>query len=1083
MLRIAMLCVVAVLAVLPGVSSANNMHITHGYNYSYDHNGVLHTLFPLCWDLRDTRFLLRDYYQYFEGLNEAEALYQAEVFVGQLYDEAIEAGINTIIVRTEPRMDAQYGTRPTRTARTVNQIRTKGLRVILGGMINTGGSVTTFNSHNSRVYQIWDRVFDPLLEPCIVGYDGFDEPDNYGYQYYNDIASVFDALHATPSPVFSRPFGGMICQHASGQPLSGTPYTGTAGPEDIESLPYNFGKIMDYLRIDFYQPRSAHVHENTTMPSASGSILHRGMADLAPSNGIYRNAYTTKDEFYLIHKDSQNQLSISIFENTGGDVLDVPPSFSLLGQPISLQLSEQSGDDIRVSQSDCRSSDTGDRQGSPELNGAVVVWKHNSSITSAKAVYYHNGSVAVQPFEDALTPGTTLISKVIAVGELDCRSGWSSLSNPTYSGIAGSSEMRILWCGSTSSGSLDPWIVRIYGRNSSGQLETAPVSSGTTLTLPAGFHPDGAVWGYFWGDNPFWIYRRSAFVLFERNTGNYVTVYTGGSDGKQNELWTHGGLNQNLFGAGRVAGPVIVHRRPYPGLFPHVDYILAVVSPQNTANISSSFWVSDPNAPWVVRGAVSQKQCIPIQNSFRCEEVERLATFCVNLEGKLGLHINYDDAGMQSPWFTFPSIPEEYSILFETPPEQYLQGELIGELRSHHTRNTATDVAYFSSSTLYLRGGMFNNNRANGMFINTCTPSTYDTDIGIGAYDIYHEYAIRRTDTAANCLFANIHSQGRSVQSGSYVPSISEMAYMTIAPIVHGVRGLSFYSLDLALRSGPTVPDPSSGPRFPMEMLDWGASLDGPEELDPINVVHDFVSRFTGNHEYPGLEQYTIPDFSAALISLNATLFEDSGTFYAYNSDEMGNPIDDPALNFLALQLPNHDIIIYVSRDEGSSPTEYIRVQGDGLFGNPQGGHIVWVDAMTGRVEEGWPYVGVHPTYKARTLVRVDFTSMQVLESGVAATIIWLPASDRDHTEFLQSELVEANAIEMRISSNTGSDVSIEAVGAEVLILDLMGRCIERVPAGSTGQVSSSVHPSGMYFAVQTTSSGSLEARKIVLVN
>ena len=164
--------------------------------------------------------------------------------------------------------------------------------------------------------------------------------------------------------------------------------------------------------------------------------------------------------------------------------------------------------------------------------------------------------------------------------------------------------------------------------------------------------------------------------------------------------------------------------------------------------------------------------------------------------------------------------------------------------------------------------------------------------------------------------FPNVQAYGRHGQENATdCPSVDELRYMIVAPIILGARGIQFYALDLALGSGNGTEQTdycgdTKGFQCPSELVNWGPSSDigNPNMLSRINqVINELVN------EAP---------FTSALISSYC---------YAMNSDEVTNaiynsgsitPITDDKCSFLALRSQTSGNIYILMANFTGSPAD-----------------------------------------------------------------------------------------------------------------------------------------------------------------
>ena len=1052
---------------------ARNMAYTHGHNYTYSdpsNNDV--TFFPVAWDLRGTFYLLRDYYRLYQGLTQAQAETMAESRLESILTEAEQAGVNTLIIRTELfQLNQGY------TTRRANQARNLGLNVILGGMKCGGGTIGE-GLHNADVFSIWQDYWDAFgevqMQGDFCGVYAHDEPDNHNYEYYDEVASIALLLHSSGgipgSNGLDLPLGAALARVGDYMLAPATIRNGTTFSTDStnwKSTPFVFGHSLDYISMNYYPARLSGEVQELSFPELGLTdddiVVFRGAADLVPSQGVFRNAFCDRDEYYAITGSG----ALWVYRLEGADELG--QSYFQIHDQYDLQLDFLNNDYLLAS-SDTRSSDIGSRPGDPVLNGGLVLWLLNEPISTAKAVYWHNGDIRIKAFPAV----AGYDSKVFCVGELDYRSGWNT--STTCSGVIGSDEMRILWVGSPQQTQPvdSPWRVKVFRRDSSGDLFACTTDQGSNnIALPEGFHPIGAIWGYFWqnsGDSP---HFRSGFILYTAD-GHYMVIRTPAMS--PNESWgatDNSTVYSNLWGQNMVAGPVTVFRDnwnyPFTWLGRTHDRFIALVSPAGSSPSTYIVWSSVCNGPGQVTSdpTVNRRSVIGTHYPIpRAEYLSSLMVYDQSQELKIKLFFNDNtpnaDLGMRQSGFVQFPFPEGPNLAFSDSMTN--SWEALSEFRTRHSRLWGPDVMVAKTATsLYLWAGQTPTTFPDIYFENMFS-SAASSFQDMGALDIMLEYGVNLPP--AECLFLTVQCHGRgSFGSGQFFPGhgvmgYDELMYMMGASLVHGIRGFKLYGLDMALFGGPT--NPSVMNRFPPELLFWGASIDGPDDVDMVTLTHQAVHGFTHIVEADN----DVINLLEVLVDPN---FEIMGEDDAFNCNVAPPfPVYEPYINFIALKEPDGDILVLISND------------GDG---NYQADRICFPDTSyphyTGEPEfliGGEGIIGGWSKYPTNGY----YLNVSALDSQ-HFSLIRIPAPGNDHRGLNTSTVIEETR-SLSVSRNTGSSVLVEAQGAEARVFDLSGRVVERIACGEAVEFTSRAHPAGVYFAVLSVGNTPLFIEKLVLL-
>ncbi|OPX29886.1 MAG: hypothetical protein B1H09_05790 [Gemmatimonadaceae bacterium 4484_173] len=542
-----------IMLIIPFTASGKNMYLTHGNDYEYTINGD--HFFPVVWDIRGAWMNYLQYARYYKDLEDPQAFAYADGELLGILTQAKNAGVNSVIIRESLGSDVRSG-RPLYFPGRANMIRDLGLNLIPGGF----GHILNEGAFNTDMKAYLESYLSEPVPPGyapVVGIHGFNEPDGV-----YDAASAANRLLIinqltnlhTWSNNLGLPLSSFMAMPAAYVPSLDDPHTETS------STIYQLCSRLDFPMLDWYPARTFSESCNTSIPEADVW----GATDLIPtdisSNHYY--AYNNRDELWSLDNDvSSGNTTFRVYEVTGEEQMGIPGFTQVFTYQPGLSWP------FEVASSDYRASDVGDRVLSEHNQNAAVVMYHTGEQIEQAEVVIHNGSAltTVNPPNLNETASTMLF----CVGEDNYRS--SDLAANGNTGIIGSANMRILWCGDGVSGMQLQKRVWILGKNTLGNGLTNVNSA--PLILPTGFSPTGVVWGYFWSDD--FPYRQSGFILYN-NIGNYVVVHTEFQDN-----WdVSSTVETGLFGNRINPGAVIAYREttwPVTSYSPAKDILCALV--------------------------------------------------------------------------------------------------------------------------------------------------------------------------------------------------------------------------------------------------------------------------------------------------------------------------------------------------------------------------------------------------------------------------------------------------------------------------------------------------------------------------
>ena len=1075
----------AISLLFPVSSFARNMAYTHGNDYEFTIAGE--AFFPVVWDVRSAWLNYFGYARDYIGYDDYSATSYADREISGVLTQALNAGVNTALIRGTVGHDAQYGSFqfPGR----ADMVRALGMNVMLGGFKDILDDVV----HNTKVKGLIETYAATPVPPGyapIVGIHGFDEPDIKFDSSPEDRVDIVNALtsYHSWSNNLGYPFGSFLAKPAKYVPSLAGPNSGTYPNSTI----YQICSHLDFPMLDWYPCRTYDDWANVFVPQAD----IWGATDLIPtstaSNHYY--AYNNRDELWSIdHNETSGSTSFIVYEVTDEEEYGYPGFSQVFSSQPGLSWP------FEVASSDYRTADVGDRAAAEhDLNSAVVMYHTGDQIEQAEVVMHYGTSlVTVHPPHLNETASTILF----CVGEDNYESSNRvSATPPVNSGVIGSADLRILWCGDGVSGMQLQKRVWILGKNSAGTGLTNVISS--PLILPGNFMPTGAIWGYFWSDT--FPYRQSGFILYN-DLGNYVVVYT-----KDHDNWeVSSSIESGLFGNGVNPGAVIAYRRadwPVTSYSTAGDFLCAIASNPYPYTGMVLHWCT---------GLASTMQMTENHDQFYIHEAtasdyNHLSFRHVWHGGDVRFFFGGDEA---STYYTenFTTFPDGWSEISNASLHgASIWGVVNNPMRVRHTRRAYANALMndLGQNVMSIRGGEIRTDTyspapgdsgyasIDTYFNNMCRAG----EDQYGAFDLEFDWGIDET-TEDNCLFANVQAFGKyPMSSASFCPphdtgnwwESDTLLYMTVAPIVHGARGLSFYALDMALMAGPSSSGSMAPYRAANTLLNWGPSRNCAENADMVSRVHDVVKMLTGKKGGPDYlsalvdhSDYTVLDETEAVN----VLFTGGGSYIPFP--------DDDFLNFIALEDDENNILLLVSHDHDDfeGPFIYFPTRYDIDYGTVQcwGGYDpnqapCTINPVThdsrGSQNCNNELVYGSVTDDALSLPRlcVDLSCMP----AHSVSLLFIPCGSRREEEQCISEpllLVRRTA-----DGSVSLQLSQAACGFNLEVYDLLGRQISRIRLPEAEAADQNIvldktdFSAGLYFAVIRSDSEILQTEKVTII-
>ncbi|MCD4846894.1 MAG: hypothetical protein K8R76_01740 [Candidatus Aegiribacteria sp.] len=1000
--------------VLAGCLSAGNKWQLHGVNFSYTRSGTFErvTMFPVVWDIRSTGHVYREYL-------DAYSLPHGEDPVLSLLAEAQQSGFNTAIIRSElwyQEVPEPYGTGNGLFAETANAIRETGMNVIVGGFW------TNFwkTEHNDAVVDyLYEYVHQTALmyDGDVIGVFGFDEPAVKYLENPDDeyrwLGMVIDYSTECRERI-GLPFTSFISKH-------GDNYSGTWVPySDTTSVLNRFSRFLDMVTLNMY-PVKNNDRRTRTIEMNTDSILFCGATNLLPSPSPYYEVFCDQDEFYTVNS-AGGRSSFCVYEFTWRndfEYLEIE-----LSREINLPFVPTD-----VASSDFRASDTGIRAGgNHNVNGAVVLWDSLSSPGGAvMAVYFDGTDLVLSPLPD-FQGSETAKPLAYCIGETGYRG-----SGGVFDGVIGRSNTAILGVYVDDNNEI---IINVFSRG--GEWGKFQLDTRNPLQIPE-FTPDEVVWGRFWGESEIenWLNNNDCGFVLLRENGQYITVRPSNDEESWILIPESGAYYENLFGSNYEPVSIFITREDAsePQWSSGIDFISAVFEDRFVRSRSIEGTASlDSLTDLVIQGDYTD---IIAASAYHPDKRYGDVLLCIT------------DAGI---------LESSHSI------QSSVQAELI-ELK---------EVRYASGQEIYSGARVLNTRRpiragilldSSGIcFIGSELYWDYYDDVRFDVFSICFETAmdngVRSTDID-NCVFANIQSYGRHAFGlPSYCAPQDTMLYMVTLPLIKGCRGLVFYAMDLALKSGNLKSDGSL--RYPNLLQNWGPSRDH-GNIDLVGRIHESVAILTGNQPGGG------PNYLEALINEQYVALSDE---IAVNCElEAEGYVPQPqnsTLNFLVLEKSDNGRILLLASNDSHYPVS--AGQAICLPGRFAEDYLIHTNGGFSPISETARRLG---SVSSRTFSNNRSDIGLVLDmSGMPPVSVSLlelePTFEGGYpggSTFLEVQFSGGGSVNLRFKV-TGTDRSM------LSLYDLAGRRIETIWAGGSFPdvmeitLNPAQRPSGLYFAV-----------------
>jgi hypothetical protein len=816
-------------------------------------------MFPVVWDIRSTGHEYREYL-------DAYGLPQQEDPVLSLLLEAQQSGFNTAMVRSElwyQDVPEPYGYGNDLFAGTANAIRETGMNVI------TGGFWTNFwkTEHNDAVVDYlceYVRQTALLYDGDVIGIFGFDEPavkylenPDDGYRW---LGMVDDYSNECRERI-ALPFTSFISKH--GDNVSGiwVPYS------DTTSVLNRFSRFLDMVTLNMY-PVKNNDRRTRTFKMNTDSIVFCGATNLLPSPSPYYEVFCDQDEFYTVNSTSKG-CTFRVFEfiwryDFEDFEIDLVWETDLPFEPTD------------IASSDFRASDAGSRAGgNHNVNGAVVLWDSLSSPGGAvMAVYFDGTDLVLSPLPEF--QGSEGVKPLaFCVGETGYRG-----NGGVFDGVIGRSNTAILGVYADEIGEVS---VNVFSRGEWGKFQ---LDTRNPLQTPE-FTPDEVVWGRFWGESEIenWLNNNDCGFILLRGNGHYIAIRPSNDEENWVLIPESGAYFENLFGPNYEPVSIFITREDSsePQWSAGIDFISAVFEDRFVRTRS-----------WESTASFDSLTDLEIRGDF----TDIIAASAYHPDKRYGdvLLCITDEGIMKSSHTILSAEDAEFVQLQEV---RYSSGqEIYSGARVLNTRRP-------------IRAGVLLDSSGICVIESELYWDYYDEmrfDVFSGCFETAMDIGVRTTDID-NCVFANIQSYGRHAFGlPSYCASKDTLLYMVTVPLIKGCRGLVFYAMDLALKSGNLKSDGSL--RYPNLLQNWGPSRDH-GNIDMAGRIHESIAILTGNQPGGG------PNYLDALVSESYGVLSDE---IAVNCElEAEGYLPQPqnsTLNFLVLEKSDTGrILLLVSND------------------------------------------------------------------------------------------------------------------------------------------------------------------------
>lgn len=984
----------------------------HGVNFKYTRPGTFEkiTMFPVVWDVRGTGLVYRDYV-------DAYGLPHRVDPVLSLLAEAQQSGFNAAIVRSElSRLDVPgpYGTCNDLMAETTNAIRETGMNVIVGGFWTNFWKV----KHNDAVFEyLYDYVHQTALmyDGDVIGIFGFDEPavkylenPDEGYRWLNMVND-----YASRSRELIRlPFTSFISKYGRWVEYKWEFYS------DTTCVLNRFSRYLDIITFNMY-PVKNNNRRTITFQVDTDSILFCGATDLLPSPSPYYEVFCDQDEFYTVSNiDGNCRFHVYEFDwgyNFENFRFDLTWEAYLPFRPTN------------SASSDFRSSDTGGRAGGyRNINGAVVLWDSLAPAGEEIVIYFDSSDLVLSSLPEF--PGSDSAEPhMFCVGET---AYWRSGRRPD--GVVGRGDTAILGVYIIDGSEL---CIVVFSRTAEEEFQF------TLCSFPplSDFIPERILWGRFWND-PEGVtghdYTNSGFILMN-DEGSYITCRPSAS----NDDWILdpvGGVHfKNLFGEYDNPISVFITREDSgePVWATGIDFVSAVFEDRFVRSRS------DTGASQLSEVRVTE---------IHGQGVEILSASSYRPDKRYGdVLLCITDEGIQQSGSSINDSERNEQIDLETV--SYASGqELFSGARVLNTRKAIRSGVLVDSSGICLVGAELYWDYFDTWRFEVY-PQCFETAMNMGAL----------TTDLDNCVFANIQAYGRHAFGlPSYCASQDTMLYMVTAPLIRGCRGLVFYSMDLALRSGNLRSDGML--RYPSLLQNWGPSRDH-GNIDVCGRIHNAIAILTGNQSGGG------PDFLEALVDGNYIPISDENVYNCVLESTGFTPqLQNTTLNFLAIEnTRDANILLLISNDSNYPVPSGQAICFPGRFAEDYSIRTVGGFSPLPETAPASDCLCQERIYDNRGAMGLILDMSGMLPVSVSLLELE-PAFSGEYpggSTFLDVQFYGGGSVNLRFKV-TGIDESM------LSLYDLSGRKTETIWAGSSFpgimeiELDPSQRPSGLYFAV-----------------
>lgn len=825
-------------------------------------------------------------------------------------------------------------------------------------------------------------------------------------------------------------------------------------------------------------------------------------ADVLPEDCDYYNAYADRDEMIALDLNNVGVITYDVYEISGtSQALEFETTCTNSGT-----VPGRWTGDFQVTSSGPLSADDGNRTyGTHNLNGGVAFWEMDCHPSRVQILYYGGNDIVLGHLNDEIREHEV---KLISLGQDDYYINHEQ--DLIAEGMVCQESMRVMCCYEDIN---DQQYVSIYETGS----DPNDFNFTRVCNIELGFVPAYAIWGYFWrcGDFP-WTYSTSGFVICDATGTDWRVIHR--ESGPGGEDWEMEVIdNPFTDAAGLELADLDVLRQTTgwrPNFAPQYDYLVGTYAENGSDSFELHIKMGKTNAEddyeFFSSSCIVTVQC-PVYAAISDMTI-------INNHSRSVIYCNYYDSSSDSEPAGMFSSNGDFKLDIASSEIDIVASVFpwcLSENCAFRIRPTRKCI------TLGLLINIGNGEARVPVALRTSVfhPNLYSR-LSRGIHHEHH-WGVVQTGLQGHrtCLMTTVQAFGRSKWSRmDYCPTLDEMMYLSVSPVVHGARALHYYSLLHALEA--SYGDVTN--RLPSEVTCWNAS-DDPEspDLDLVSTVHAAVAILTGNEytpPYGGGGTYgssfdflstVVNDEWEAIVGLGDSDLRALHRAFLVNGNL--EPVDDDSLNFLALRNPLGDEILVLFANDYKQEAPDLSI----LFEYFNDYEIEWIyhpGAWSPTLPLHAPGIQDTEIYNTHNIIEIAQQVMMSADicnsvqsstieysdetrSGTVVGLCGYPAFSaglfrlyypNDSSNLSDAVILDENSLKLLNSVGASVDVHVNVAEDQdftISVYDMFGRIVSRDRGTGSAIVSYSIetNPAGAYFVMLESGNESMVKRMVLL--